>query len=159
MPSPLLDRVKIQAEVLVPVLRAFREELGVDRANRIAWKALAAWREQIARDRHAGIAGSGADRWMKGIVASQETIGDAIDVDMLRMEPTAIDFDVTGCRFAEFFRALGEPELGFAMLCSMDDTTAEQIGEGEVDLSRAGTIMQGAARCDFRYALKRGGGG
>src|SRR5712692_2360174 len=46
-PSPALERAKIQAQVLVPVLKAFREELGAERANRIAWKALAEWRQQV----------------------------------------------------------------------------------------------------------------
>ncbi len=41
-PSPSLERARIQAEVLAPALRAFRAELGTERANRIAWKALAA---------------------------------------------------------------------------------------------------------------------
>ena len=37
----LIERAKIQAEVLVPVLKAFRAALGEERANRIAWQALA----------------------------------------------------------------------------------------------------------------------
>jgi hypothetical protein len=36
----LLDMVKIQAQVLVPVLKAFRAELGEERANQIASAAL-----------------------------------------------------------------------------------------------------------------------
>ncbi|HXK22272.1 MAG TPA: hypothetical protein VMS55_06290 [Myxococcota bacterium] len=44
MASPLLERVKIQARVLVPVLRAFREAIGTERANQIAWRALGEWR-------------------------------------------------------------------------------------------------------------------
>jgi hypothetical protein len=28
-------------------------------------------------------------------------------------------------------------------------------GAGEVQLTRTGTIMQGATRCDFRYALTK----
>ena len=39
-PSPALERAKTQAQVLVPVLRAFREELGAERANRIAPRSL-----------------------------------------------------------------------------------------------------------------------
>jgi L-2-amino-thiazoline-4-carboxylic acid hydrolase len=155
MASPLLERMKIQAEVVVPLLRAFRAEIGAERANQIAWKALASWRSEVARDRHAGLSGSPSERWIQGVAASQDLIGDAVDVEMLRMERNGVDFDVTGCRFAELFRALGEPELGFALLCSMDDTIAEEIGQGEVSLERSGTIMQGAARCDFRYALRR----
>jgi hypothetical protein len=57
---------------------------------------------------------------------------------------------VTRCRFAEFFRALGEPELGSLLICETDfDITS--AGEGEVSLDRAQTIMRGAPSCTFRY--------
>jgi hypothetical protein len=157
MASPLLEQAKIQAQVLIPVLRAFRDELGTERANRIAWRALAGWRRQVAREQHAAFSGSGRERWAAGVAAALPMIGDAVDAELLAQSDEAFDFDVTGCRFAEFFRQLGEPELGFALLCSFDDTTAEEIGAGEVQLTRTGTIMQGAARCDFRYALKKAG--
>ena len=55
---PLLEQSKIQAQVLVPVLRAFRAELGEERANRIAWRALAEWRQSVARATAAGLQGS-----------------------------------------------------------------------------------------------------
>ena len=35
-----------------------------------------------------------------------------VTVQMHRQDKEALEFDVTQCRFAEFFRALGEPELG-----------------------------------------------
>lgn len=158
MPSPALERVKIQAEVLVPLLRAFRAEFGTERADRIAGRALAEWRRQVVADRHAALPGRGRDRWMAGVVASIPDIGDAVETTILRQSDAAVDFDVTTCRFAEVFRELGEPELGFALLCAMDDTAVAEIGEGEVALTRTGTIMRGAARCDFRYALKKAAG-
>lgn len=155
MPSPLLERAKVQAEVLVPVLRAFREALGAERANRIAWQALAEWRRQVTHEMHAGFTGAPVERWEAGVQAAMPAIGDAVDVQLLGITPEKMEFDITGCRFAEFFRALGEPELGFALLCSMDDTQAEEVGQGQVRLTRTGTIMQGGSRCDFRYALER----
>ena len=157
MASPLLEQVKMQAQVLVPILRALRAELGAERANRIVWKALAEWRSQLVRDMHASYTGTPTERWMAGIMDTLPRIGDAVDVQPLRQDSEAMEFNITGCRFAQFFRELGEPELGFALLCSMDDTTAEEIGAGEVPLTRTGTIMQGAERCDFRYALKKAG--
>ena len=157
MASPLLEQVKLQAQVLVPVLRAFRQELGAERANRIAWQALAEWRQQLVREMAADVPGHGAERWVQHVVSTTEQIGDAIDVQFLKQDPEAIDFNITGCRFAQFFRELGEPELGFALLCALDDTVAEEIGDGEVKLTRSGTIMQGASHCDFRYALRRAG--
>jgi L-2-amino-thiazoline-4-carboxylic acid hydrolase-like protein len=91
------------------------------------------------------------------VEAGMPQIGDAVDIEMQTMTAEQVDFDITGCRFAEFFRALGEPELGFALLCSMDETSAEEIGGDQVRFTRTNTIMQGGSRCDFRYALKRRG--
>ena len=39
----VLDQAKIQAQVLIPVLRALRAELGSERADRLAIGALRAW--------------------------------------------------------------------------------------------------------------------
>jgi hypothetical protein len=66
----------------------------------------------------------------------------------------AFDLDVTGCRYAEFFKALGEPELGFLLVCSADYLMAEGFGP-EIKLTRTQTIMQGASHCDFRYRRSR----
>jgi len=57
---------------------------------------------------------------------------------------------VTRCRFAEFFRALGEPELGALLICETDFDIAA-AGGSEVSLTRDRTIMQGASSCTFRY--------
>jgi len=154
MDIPLLDQAKIQADVLVPVLRAFRAELGEERANRIAWQALAGWRQSVARAAASEFPGSPREKWAAVTAAALPAIGDAVDVKVLEQSDEAMDFDITGCRFAQFFRELAEPELGFALLCSFDTTQAEEIGAGEVKFTRTGTIMQGADHCDFRYVLK-----
>jgi hypothetical protein len=73
-----------------------------------------------------------------------------VEVEILRHDQEALDIDVTRCRFAEFFRALGEPELGALLICETDFDIAA-IGEGEVSLERAQTIMRGAPSCTFRY--------
>jgi predicted ArsR family transcriptional regulator len=153
----MLERAKVQAQVLVPVLRAFREAIGRERADRIAWAALAEWRKEIVRERHESFAGAPLERWNQGVRALLTEIGDAVDMTPVQVAEGKVEFDVTGCRFAQLFRELGEPELGFALLCSMDDTTATEIGQGELGFTRTSTIMQGGTRCDFRYALKKSG--
>jgi hypothetical protein len=57
---------------------------------------------------------------------------------------------VTRCRYAEFYRELGEAELGLLLVCSADFAMAEGFGPGS-ELTRKQTIMQGASHCDFRY--------
>ena len=60
----------------------------------------------------------------------------------------------TRCRYAEFYKELGEPELGFLLVCGADFTTAEGFGP-DIKLTRTQTIMQGASHCDFRYKRLR----
>lgn len=54
----------------------------------------------------------------------------------------------------EFFKALGEPELGRFLLCDLDFDIAE-VGAPDVQFTRTQTIMAGAPYCDFRYRLNR----
>jgi hypothetical protein len=79
-----------------------------------------------------------------------EVSGKKVEVEVRRHDKEALEIDVTCCRFAEFFRALGEPELGTLLICETDFDIA-LVGEGEVSLDRAQTIMQGAPSCTFRY--------
>ena len=46
----LLDEVKIQARVLIPVLRALRTELGEATANRLVRTALRDWSRQLVEE-------------------------------------------------------------------------------------------------------------
>ena len=62
----------------------------------------------------------------------------------------AFEVNVTGCRYAQFYKELGAPELGFLLVCSLDFPMAEGFGP-DVKLTRTQTIMQGASHCDFRY--------
>jgi hypothetical protein len=73
-----------------------------------------------------------------------------VTVEMRRHDKEALEFDITQCRFADFFRALGEPELGALLICEADFDIAAAGGR-EVSLERAQTIMRGAPSCTFRY--------
>lgn len=155
MDIALIEQVKIQAQVLVPLVKALQAELGTERANRIVRKALAEqyrkygekwWRMQGPRplgEKMAATFGRFAD-------------GAALDFEVLRQAPEAFDVNVTGCRYAEFYKELGAPELGFLLVCGADFPMAEGFGS-DVKFTRTQTIMQGASHCDFRYALEKDG--
>ena len=148
----ILEQVKIQARVLVPLVRALRKEVGEDRANALVRNALG----EVFRN-------YGRDWWQRqgagGLGEKMQTLwqtfaaGDALDYDVLKKGPDAYDLNVTGCRYAKFFQELGEPDLGFLLVCGQDFTFAEGFGAG-VELKLTQTIMQGASHCDFRYRLK-----
>jgi hypothetical protein len=146
----LLDKTRMQAQVLVPVLRAMRAELGKDKADTIVKQALRDWSKQLFAAIGAGIEGSPRRKWATIQTVFGEVSGREVEVEILRHDKEALEIDVTRCRFAEFFRALGEPELGALLICEADFDIAS-VGDGEVSLERAQTIMQGAPSCTFRY--------
>jgi predicted ArsR family transcriptional regulator len=146
----LLDKTKIQAQVLVPVLRALRAELGNDKANGIVKQALRNWSQQLFAAIGEGIEGSPRRKWATMQDALADVSLQEVEVEMRRHDKEVLEFDVTRCRFAEFFRALGEPELGALLICETDFDIAS-ASQGEVTLDRSQTIMQGAPSCTFRY--------
>jgi len=146
----LLDKTRMQAQVLTPVLRALRAELGKDTADAMVKRALRDWSKQLFAAIGDGVEGGPRRKWAAIQSVWGEVSGREVEFEILRHDKEAMDIDVTRCRFAEFFRALDEPELGALLICEADFDIAS-VGEGEVSLDRAQTIMQGAPRCTFRY--------
>jgi hypothetical protein len=149
----LLDEVRMQAQVLVPVLRALRAELGKEHADRLVTTALRGWSRDLYGRIAAGLPGTGKEKWSTMTAAVAPRLVGGIDMEVLRVEPDAMEFNITGCRYADFFRQLGEPELGAVLLCEADEHVVAAVGS-DVALTRKQTIMQGAAYCDFRYRMK-----
>ncbi len=145
-----LDKTRIQAQVLVPVLRALRAELGKDKADAIVKQALRDWSKQLFAAIGDGIEGSPRRKWATMHSALGDVTSREVEFEMRRHDDEALEFDVTRCRFAEFFRALGEPELGALLICETDFDIAA-AGDGAVSLERTQTIMRGAPSCTFRY--------
>jgi len=80
--------------------------------------------------------------------------GDALDYSVSAQSQDTYEIDVTGCRYAQFYKELGEPELGFLLVCGADFTVAGGFG-ADIQLTRTQTIMQGASHCDFRYRRQK----
>ena len=150
----LLDKTRIQAQVLVPVLRALRAELGDDKANAVVRQALRDWSKKLFAEIGDSIEGSPRRKWATMRSALDDVTAREVEFEILRQDEEALDIDVTHCRFAEFFRALDEPELGALLVCATDvDILAPT--DGAVSLDRAQTIMQGAPSCTFRYKFAK----
>ena len=153
MDIPLIEQVKIQAQVLVPLVKALQAELGEERANAVVRKTLGDlyrkygekwWRTQGARNLGEKMASA----------FNMFAAGDALDYEVVKQGPDAFEVNVTECRYAKFYKEIGAPELGFLLTCSADFSMTEGFGTG-VQLTRTQTIMQGASHCDFRYVLKQ----
>jgi len=151
---PLLEEVKLQAKVLVPLLRAMRERLGKAEADALAETALREWSRELHHRIGARKPGDARQKWDAMWDDLRPRIGDTITREMLKDDGEVREYNVTRCGYAEFFKALGEPELGRFLLCDMDFDIAE-VGAPAVEFRRTQTIMQGAPYCDFRYRFQR----
>ena len=146
----LLDKTRIQAQVLVPVLRALRAELGREKADTIVKKALRDWSSEVFAKVGEGIEGPPGRKFSRMNKALEDVTVREVTFDVHRHDKEVLEFDVTSCRFAEFFRALNEPELGALLVCSADIDIAAAGGK-DVNFTREQTLMQGAPSCTFRY--------
>ena len=149
MDIPVIELVKIQAQVLVPLVKALQAALGEERANAIVREALGdVYRRlgeqwwQAKQSRHLG-------ENMASAFASFAK-GGALDYSVRAQSEDTFEIDVTGCRYAQFYKELGEPELGFLVVCSMDFPFAEGF-DTNIRLTRTQTVVQGGSHCDFRY--------
>lgn len=154
MSIPVIQQAKIQAKVLVPLVKALQAELGEDHANRIVRKTLGdlyrRFGEEFWRSKDESNLGKAI-----GSAFATYARDDALQYDVIEQSLDTFAFDVKRCRYAEFYKELGEPELGFLLVCSADFDTAEGFGP-DVELTRTQTIMQGASHCDFRYRRAAG---
>jgi hypothetical protein len=145
-----LDRVKIQAQVLVPLIKAFEAEIGSDRARSIAREAL----HSMVRQGYAKLREKTSGNPIDLISGGTDTFAkDALEYEVIDQSSEAFDFNVTKCAYAEFYKALGEAELGFLFVCDLDNAAAKGLGS-DLEFERSQTIMQGESHCDFRYRRK-----
>lgn len=146
----LLERRRIEAGVLVPVIRAMQAEFGEERVNKAVGETI----RQIARaqgeqSRLKDIPQL-ADRFVNGILKEGSLIVDVVD-----QGEESFAFNVTRCKFVEMYEELGARDLGFLLSCNRDFAAFEGMAP-ELAFERTQTRMEGASHCDFRYGAKPG---
>jgi hypothetical protein len=145
-----LERRKIEAGVLIPMVQAFQRAIGKARANEIA-------REVIVE-----LARQDGERWARQFgddLAAMEKVsgvwaaGGSLGIEPVAKSARTLEFNVTRCRYAEHYRELGLPELGYLFHCNRDFAMVQGFNPG-LALERTQTLMEGASHCDFRFARR-----
>ena len=144
----VLTRREVEARLLKPLLEALGNEFGRERVLEVVRASIIA----IAREQGAQLVTSMGGDTLPDFAASLQfwTQDNALEIDVLAQSDEQFHFNVTRCRYAELYRALGIPELGALLSCNRDYALIEGFN-ADVTLARTQTIMQGAPYCDFRY--------
>lgn len=147
----VLTRREIEARILAPLLDALGEEFGRQRVLEIARQVVI----QVARQQGSQLAqsmgGDSLDHLADSLGAWKQD--DAMQIEVLEQSQQRFAFNVTRCRYAEMYQALGIPELGALLSCNRDHALIQGFNPG-ARLERTQTIMEGAPFCDFRYTLE-----
>ena len=145
---PLLERRRIEAGVLVPVIRAMQAEFGEQKVNEVVGRTIREIARKQGEQGHVSDIPQLADRFAKGVLAEGSLI-----VDVVEQTDEAFGFNVTRCKFVEMYEEMGARDLGFLLSCNRDFAAFEGMAP-ELDFARTQTRMQGAAHCDFRYKAR-----
>ena len=93
----VLEKTRIQAQVLVPVLRAMRAEFGKAKADALVKDALQAWSRQLFAEIAKGIEGSGRRKWAVLQGSFNDVTQQEVDFEVVRRDGEALHIDVTRC--------------------------------------------------------------
>jgi hypothetical protein len=147
----VIKRREIEARILLPVVEALGREFGRERVVGIVRDVIVDVAHQQGRE----LAARMGDDSLPAFAAALEDWkkGDAYRMDVLEQTDARLAFNVTRCRYAEMYRALGIPELGALLSCNRDFALIEGFN-ADVRLTRTQTIMEGAGHCDFRFERK-----
>lgn len=149
----LIRQREIEARIVGPIVRAFVKEVGPDRGLEIVRGVIS----QLARDGGESFAAKLGDNSLDSFAGALDLWkeGDALVIETLDQSPGSLDFNVTRCRYAEMYHALGLGDLGFSLSCQRDFALIEGFNP-DVTLTRTQTIMEGAPYCDFRFRARPG---
>lgn len=141
-PLTNLERMRIQMEYAVPLVRDLQRLLGEDVVN----EALARRSELAAQELAAP--GTKADFSRMEAGTAHFAAGDALQYEIVESDDDRFDLNVTACGYATMMEDLGARDIGHLLICNQDFPAAARLG---MDLERSQTRMQGASHCDFRY--------
>ena len=147
---PVLDRRRIEALVLGPIIRAFQAEFGEERTNEIVRGVMVDIASSQGRELAKRVSGDDLATFAASKGAWRKN--NALETEEIVTEPNRYEFDVTRCRYADMYREIGYGDLGEILSCARDFAFGQGFNPN-IELTRDSTILGGQDTCTFRYRL------
>lgn len=148
-----LTRREIQAPLAACLIRAFAGVMGMEKALQIAAGAIQSDAASAGKAVAAGLGGNSLAE-LSRVVREIWAADGAITFTVLEESAQTLSFDVTRCRYAEYYSREGMLDLGYCLSCSRDEAFTSGFNPA-IKLARTQTIMQGQPVCDFRFTLEK----
>ena len=146
----VLTRRETEARVLAPIVEALGDRFGREEVVDVVRDTIIRVAQEQGAELATQMGGDSLDHFVDSL--QYWTKDNALEIDLLEQNDQTLSFNVTRCRYAELYKALGIPELGAVLSCNRDYALIEGFN-GDVNLERTQTIMSGASHCDFRYKV------
>ena len=152
MQIPVLEKRRLQAQVIKPIWEELVARLGPEEARDILDQAIR--KAAIEEGRALAAASPDGDTSMPAFIRLYDNwkTGGALETTTLQATDERFDFDVTRCRYAEMYREMGLEAIGDLLSCNRDGTFVQGYNP-DITMERQHTIMQGHGRCTFRYRM------
>jgi hypothetical protein len=151
---PILTQRRIEAGFAKGIFDEMQAELGEATARRILTSAVVKLAKATAAEMAKQAPGGAPDLDSFRALLPRWTAEDALSIEVLKSTETEFHYNVTRCRYAEMYRAMGLADLGAILSCNRDAAFCEGY-DPRLKLERTQTLMGGAGFCDFRYRLER----
>jgi hypothetical protein len=149
----ILRQRTIEAAFAKEVYDEMAAELGEERAKEILARAVIRMAKAAGAEWAKKAPGGKTDLATFEGTLPAWTKDDALSIEVVKRTPSEFHFNVTRCRYAETYKAMGIGHLGAILSCNRDGTFCEGY-DPRLKLTRTRTIMGGASHCDFRYRLE-----
>jgi hypothetical protein len=146
-----LQRRKIESKALIPFLAALRDKFGENAVQEVLDEVI----RKLAVEDGARLAETYGQTTtsLRNVAEEVWAGGGSLDLELVGQSEGHLDFNVTRCGYAEYYKEMGLSDLGFRMHCNRDHAMLGGFNS-ELELSRTQTIMEGAVCCNFRYRKK-----
>ncbi|TAJ36960.1 MAG: 2-amino-thiazoline-4-carboxylic acid hydrolase [Reyranella sp.] len=149
----MLDKRKIEAEILKEVYETLKASHGEAVARRTISESVRRSAIEQARQFAAAAPGGTSLKAFQDVMPLW-TKGGALEIEVKEQTATTFTFNVTRCRYAETYKAMGLGEIGALLSCNRDGAFCEGY-DPKLKLERSQTIMGGASHCDFKYRYEK----
>lgn len=147
----ILTRREIEARIAGPLIKAFIEEFGRDKALAVVNRVIRSLAQESGARLAKQMGGNSVADFAKGLNAW--AAGDAYEMEVLELSDHKYFFIMKRCRYADMYKELGMADLGVVLSCGRDFELVEGFNP-RMKLVRTKTIMEGHDYCDFRITLE-----
>ena len=146
----VLLRREAEVRLLIPFLQDLYDEFGKEKILNILEKSVKNIAKQQGKDLSSEY-GNNSTAFLKTLKFWKKN--GALEIKILEKSDSKLNFNVTRCKYAEMYKALGVNDLGAVLSCNRDASLIMGFNKN-ASLERKDTIMSGNNCCTFRYKFK-----